>query len=89
MCASLTPPPERSRSTALRTPPSCATPTACVGPDRSTTGNAAVVVIVVVLLPAVVLCLAGFPVGAVLGLLAGACAISVETARRLGAAAAL
>ena len=77
MCASLTPPPE------------CSQPAACVGPDRSTTGNAAVVVIVVVLLPAVVLCLAGFPVDAVLGLLAGACAISVETARRLGAAAAL
>lgn len=59
----------------------CVVPERTVAPSRS-----AVVVVVLVLVLASVLFLAGYPAGAVLGLLGGGCYIATEAVRRLNTA---
>ena len=68
---------------ARRSPACSAAPAACVVPERAAPSRGAVVVIVVLLAAATLLFLVGYPVGAVLGVLAGACGIAVETLRQL------
>jgi hypothetical protein len=57
----------------------------CVVPETAAPSRGAVVVVVLVLVLASVLFLAGYPLGAVLGLLAGGCGIATEAVRRLTA----
>ena len=65
--------------------PATSPSTPCVVPETTGPSRSAVVVVVLVLVLASMLLLAGYPLGAVLGLLAGGCGIATEAVRRLAA----